>query len=85
MPGLVPGIHVSGELAAGLFEDGAVLPTTTVVIPAKAGIQYSPTPMSISEKLWILDRPLEPVIGRRAAATRWRAMTAKSFGFNQTS
>ena len=24
----------------------------------------------------ILDRPLEPVIGRRAAPTRWRAMTA---------
>jgi hypothetical protein len=26
----------------------------------------------------ILDRPLEPVIGRRDAPTRWRAMTVGS-------
>jgi hypothetical protein len=28
-------------------------------------------------RLGILDRPLEPVIGRREAPTRWRAMTAE--------
>jgi hypothetical protein len=46
---------ISGELAVALFEDGAVLLTTTVVITAKAGIQYSPTPMLISESCgyWI--------------------------------
>jgi hypothetical protein len=29
-------------------------------------------------RLGILDRPPEPVIGRRNAPTRWRAMTAES-------
>jgi hypothetical protein len=27
----------------------------------------------------VLDRPLEPVIGRRFAPTRWRAMTATNY------
>jgi hypothetical protein len=33
---------------------------------------------SIIGRLGILDRPPEPVIGRRYAPTRWRAMTAES-------
>jgi hypothetical protein len=34
----------------------------------------------ITDASGILDRPLEPVIGRRGAPTRWRAMTAGNMG-----
>jgi hypothetical protein len=30
------------------------------------------------ERQWILDRPLEPVIGPAEGRTRWRAMTAEN-------
>jgi hypothetical protein len=34
-----------------------------------------------ASKMRLLDRPLEPVIGRRFAPTRWRTMTPRrSFG-----
>src|ERR1700716_2245458 len=49
----------------------------TTVIPRACGVSSTPRPLdSITTALGILDRPLEPVIGRRAAPTRWRTMTA---------
>jgi hypothetical protein len=47
----------------------------SVVIPAKAGIQYVASYRFNHRRLGILDRPPEPVIGRRSAPTYWRAMT----------
>jgi hypothetical protein len=38
-------------------------------------IQYAAASRSITIASGILDHPLEPVIGRRAAPTRWRVMT----------
>jgi hypothetical protein len=40
------------------------------------GIQYAVPPAIEPILHGILDHPLEPVIGRRAAPTRWRMMTA---------
>jgi hypothetical protein len=45
------------------------LTNSSVVIPAKAGIQYPAAPPGL------LDRPPEPVIGPAKGRTRWRAMT----------
>jgi len=46
------------------------------VIPRESGGSSTPQHRDRSQMPRILDRPLEPVIGRRAAPTRWRAMTA---------
>jgi len=46
------------------------------VIPRDSGGSSTPQHRDRSQMPRILDRPLEPVIGRRAAPTRWRAMTA---------
>jgi hypothetical protein len=44
-------------------------------MPAKAGIQYAALFDIGLSRRGILDRPPEPVIGRRYAPTRWRTMT----------
>ncbi len=41
-------------------------------------IQYAVASRLNQWRLGVLDRPPEPVIGRRVASTRWRAMTAES-------
>src|ERR1700730_11562014 len=46
------------------------------VMLRESGASSTPRPFgSIADVSGILDRPLEPVIGRREAPTRWRAMT----------
>jgi hypothetical protein len=48
------------------------------VIPRESGISSTPRPFdSTTNAGGILDRPLEPVIGRRNAPTLWRAMTVE--------
>jgi hypothetical protein len=41
-------------------------------------IQYAVASRLNQWRLGVLDRPPEPVIGRRVASTRWLAMTAES-------
>ena len=58
----------------------------------ESGVSSTPRPFdSTTNAGGILDRPLEPVVGRRDAPTRWRAMTVEGgaraplnecFGFN---
>ena len=48
----------------------------SVVMPAKAGIQYAAASRLIIGVSGILDHPLELVIGRAVGAIRWRMMTA---------
>jgi hypothetical protein len=43
--------------------------------PRRRGIQYAASSRIHHRPLGILDRPPEPVIGRRFAPTRWRTMT----------
>jgi len=47
--------------------------------PANAGIHYAAAShiQFYHNRSGILDHPLEPVIGRRAAPTRWRMMTSR--------
>jgi hypothetical protein len=47
--------------------------------PRKRGIQYPRGGDAGLRSRGVLDRPLEPVIGRRFAPTRWRAMTANNY------
>jgi hypothetical protein len=47
--------------------------------PRMRGIQYAAAPRFHHKRLGILDRPPEPVIGRRYAPTRWRTMTGGDF------
>ncbi|TMK11411.1 MAG: hypothetical protein E6G71_01155 [Alphaproteobacteria bacterium] len=51
--------------------------TTSKVVIARLdrAIRYAAASRSITIASGILDHPLEPVIGRRAAPTRWRVMT----------
>src|SRR5260370_32346905 len=44
--------------------------------PRKRSIQYAVASRLLHQHSVILDHPLEPVIGRRVAPTRWRVMTA---------
>jgi hypothetical protein len=53
-------------------------PTTSRHTPRKRSIQYAAAFRFHHWRLGILDRPPEPVIGRRKAPTRWQAMTATS-------
>jgi hypothetical protein len=56
------------------------VPIIQLSSPAKAG---DPVRCGIAidlRRFGILDHPLEPVIGRRDAPTRWRVMTAGSTG-----
>jgi hypothetical protein len=46
-------------------------------MPAQAGIQYAAAIERNHRRYGILDHPPEPVIGRRAAPTRWRVMTER--------
>src|SRR3982075_2725614 len=47
--------------------------------PAQAGHPVRRGVPENYDRLRLLDHPLEPVIGRRAAPTRWRMMTAARY------
>jgi hypothetical protein len=52
-----------------------------IVIPREGGVSSTPRLLgSISGVSGTLDHPLEPVIGRRGAPTRWRMMTVGKRG-----
>jgi hypothetical protein len=69
-----------------------ISPHNQSVIPRESGVSSTPRLIdSITAISGILDHPLEPVIGRREAPTRWRVMTVEGvacacamncYGFN---
>jgi hypothetical protein len=59
-----------------LRASGRALPHTRSSYPRECGVSSTPQLFDSTINVsGILDRPTEPVIGRRAAPTRWRAMT----------
>jgi hypothetical protein len=55
----------------------AVRALSTVIVRLDRTIQYTAASGFITAASGILDHPPEPVIGRRVAPTRWRAMTGE--------
>src|SRR5216684_5446065 len=66
-----------GDDAGGGFVTSAS-PQRWPSYPAKASIQYAAASRFDRKHSGILDHPLEPVIGRRDAPTRWLVTTAVS-------
>jgi hypothetical protein len=56
---------------------GEALTSNTVIARLDRATQYSRALIFEHPRSGILGHPLEPVIGRRAAPTRWRVVTAE--------